>query len=68
MMSIIAIKTEWDENDKEASSLMKQPKRKKIKRTRRVNTGMDLSADAPLTSQNTLEGKSIIDRTTACPD
>ena len=59
-----AIKTEWDENDKEASPLTSEAaKEKEDKEDKEGITDLDLSADAPLTSQNTLEGKSVIDHT-----
>ena len=59
-----AIKTEWDDNDKEASPLTSEAaKEKEDKEDKEGITDLDLSADAPLTSQNTLEGKSVIDHT-----
>ena len=59
-----AIKTEWDENDKEASPLTSEAaKEKEDKEDKERITDLDSSADAPLTSQNILEGKSVIDHT-----
>ena len=57
-----AIKSKWDENDKEASPLTSEAaKEKEEKENKERITDLDSSADAALTSQNILEGKSVID-------
>ena len=57
-----AIKSKWDENDKKASPLTSEAaKEKDEKENKERITDLDSSADAPLTSQNILEGKSVID-------
>ena len=57
-----AIKSNWDENDKEASPLTSEAaKEKEEKENKERITDLDSSADAPLTSHNSLEGKSVID-------
>ena len=56
------IKSKWDENDKEASPLTTEAaKEKEEKENKERITDLDSSADAPLTSQDSLEGKSVAD-------